>query len=399
MDFGGPGLHWPDFVLGINTSIDIGERVTRIDIGPFHFVHYPTDGYVPTPSSREFVIAEAQPTNFAFLLDLIFRNLKVVAALIPVVILLALFSSSLRFRSKRRSQYHEVRRGRLPLFLVGAIIIVVAAGVYAFWADTKAEGSAALLAPPGPVCIPKRDSAKTAVVLIHGWNGDDTSWRRFPELLCKDEDFFDTEVFVVNYPTYMARRQLTIYSLGRWLRQTFFSDALRNFQEIHIIAHSMGGLVARSIYLDDKLAASKIRSINSIASPYEGADLAKLAKALGISKDYTKDMAPDSKFINTLADRWTDVDPKPVTYCFTSPTDGVVTSLSAKRQCDCTHDYPQWNHIDLVKPVLRTDERYYMPIRGLKNAIAAHQLPPSAGHPQCFSLARSDEYLKLVARP
>lgn len=142
-------------ILGINTSIDIGERVTRIDIGPFHFVHYPADGYVPTPSSREFVIAEAQPTNFALLLDLIFRNLKVVAALIPVVILLALFSSSLRFRSKRRSQYHEVRRGRLPLFLVGAIIIVVAAGVYAFWADTKAEGSAALLAPPGPVLYPE----------------------------------------------------------------------------------------------------------------------------------------------------------------------------------------------------------------------------------------------------
>jgi hypothetical protein len=161
----------------------------------------------------------------------------------------------------------------------------------------------------------------------------------------------------------------------------------------------MGGLVARGIYLDDKLAASKIRSIVSIASPYDGANLAKLATALGISADLTEDMAPHSEFIDTLEDRWTDLRPKPVTYCFTSPTDGVVSTSSAKKQCDCTHDYPQWNHIDMVKPEMMTDERYYMPIRALKNAIAANKLPPSAERPQCFTLARSDEHLKLVTLP
>jgi hypothetical protein len=40
--------------------------------------------------------------------------------------------------------------------------------------------------------------------LIHGWNGGaDTTWSKFPELLCQDEAFSDTEVFVVNYPTYL----------------------------------------------------------------------------------------------------------------------------------------------------------------------------------------------------
>jgi triacylglycerol esterase/lipase EstA (alpha/beta hydrolase family) len=195
---------------------------------------------------------------------------------------------------------HDALRHRL-LLPFAVIIFVVAAMVYFIWADRKAEGSAAFLSPPGPACppTPKRASAKTAIVLIHGWNGGaDTTWSKFPELLCQDEAFSDTELFVVNYPTYMARRQLKIGSLARWLRQTFFSDALRNYEDIHIIAHSMGGLVARSVYIQDKLGgSSKIRSIISIASPYLGAQISKLAAVLGISKDLTEDMAPEAVFL------------------------------------------------------------------------------------------------------
>jgi hypothetical protein len=162
----------------------------------------------------------------------------------------------------------------------------------------------------------------------------------------------------------------------------------------------MGGLIARSVYIQDKLGStSKIRSIVSIASPYLGAEAAGLAAMLGISKDLTEDMTPNSDFVKTLENNWTDTYPKPQTYCFTSPMDGIVSSLSAKSQCECTHDYPQWNHIEMVKPELSTDERYYMPIRGLKNAIAAYKLPASAGHPLCFSLAQSDDHLKVAKRP
>jgi pimeloyl-ACP methyl ester carboxylesterase len=125
---------------------------------------------------------------------------------------------------------------------------------------------------------------------------------------------------------------LKLVSLARWLRQSFFSDALRSYENIHIIAHSMGGLVARSIYIQDRLGgASKIRSIVSIASTYLGAKFSELAAELGISKDLTEDIAPDSEFIKTLEDNWTDTNPKPLTYCFTSPADWIVSSLSAKR--------------------------------------------------------------------
>ena len=188
-------------ILGVSiTQIDIGERVTRIDIGPFHLEHYNRNSHA-AHASREFAISETQPSNFALLLDNIFRNedfiLKFIATLIPVVILFALFS----FQRYGFTRFREMDRTRikLPLLSLSAIIIVVAIGVYAFWADEKAEGSAAFLSPPGPACKPKRDSAKTAIVLIHGWNGADTSWRRFPELLCQDND--------CNYPPPFSARQ------------------------------------------------------------------------------------------------------------------------------------------------------------------------------------------------
>jgi hypothetical protein len=231
-----------------------GDRVTRIDIGPveLHFEHYNRESSAEhyAPPSRVFVIAGSQPTTFALLLDVIFRNqnfiLKLIAALVSAGFLFFIFAlsplgsftdmSAGRWRDRGEMPKKPLRRLALGLVFV-VIVILIAIGVYAFWADKKAEGSAVLLAPPGPACLPKRDSAKTAIVLIHGWNGDDTSWGKFPELLCKDETFLDTELFVVNYPIYMSRRQLKIDTLARWLRQTFFSDALRSYEDIHIIVH------------------------------------------------------------------------------------------------------------------------------------------------------------------
>jgi hypothetical protein len=360
----------------------------------------PTENYIP--SSRKFVVASLQPTTISLFLDIIFKNDVFIIYATPYIFVtmacIFIFYVAPDTKVAMAGPFGLSRGWYLLIFC--AIIFIVAAATYAFLPVKKAEGSAAFLSPPEPACRPTRVSAKTAIVLIHGWNGGaDTTWSNFPELLCQDDAFSDTEIFVVNYPTFMARRQLKISNLARWLRQSFFSDALRNYENIHIIAHSMGGLIARSIYIQDKLGgSSKIRSIVSIASPYLGAEASQLAAALGISKDLTEDMAPNSDFVKTLEDNWTDTYPKPQTYCFTSPMDGIVSSLSAKSQCECTHDYPEWNHTEMVKPEVRTDERYQMPVRGLKNAIAADNLSPSAGRPQCFSLARTGDCLNLAFR-
>ena len=276
---------------------------------------------------------------------------------------------------------------------LAAVVVAVLAIVVSGWghvSDTKVFDASAGLAPPQAIC--KRDAGVTAIVLIHGWNGSaDVTWAELPKLLCEDKDWSDADIYVVNYPTYMARRQLQVDQLARWLRQSFFSDTLRNYEDIHLIVHSMGGPIARSIYVRDLLQGdSKIRSIVSIASPFLGANIASLASALGVSRDLTSDMKAGSSFLNSLANDWTDARTRPATYCFTSPDDSIVASNSAKSQCECTHDYPQWGHVEMVKPATAADERYRMPIRALKNIVAASKLK-GGQRPACFSLAQKED--------
>lgn len=277
------------------------------------------------------------------------------------------------------NQFHNLLPGRgftqllLPSFAIVILAICFLLQGIASYFDVQVVKQTALLDVPQPYCTPARPDSRIAVVFLHGWNGSgDGSWGKFPQLACTDDGLSQTQIFLANYPTFMARRELPISRMARWLRQDFFSDALfPQFEQIHIVAHSMGGLIARRIYLQDTLqrGASTIRSLVTIASPYQGADIAGLASALGISKKLVDDMTPDSSFLQSLSDDWSDVRTKPLTYCFTSPQDSIVKQNSAKSQCECNFDFTQWGHIDMVKPDSVQDDRYRAPMRALKRAL------------------------------
>jgi hypothetical protein len=123
----------------------------------------------------------------------------------------------------------------------------------------------------------------------------------------------------------------------------------------------MGGIIARSIYITGMLGKSdsKIQSIISVGSPFLGADLARLAAIFGVSKETVDDMSPNSSFLRGLKEDCDQLETlRPETYCITSPQDWVVQPYSAEFQCECLFNYPQWGHIELVKPRNRSDERY-----------------------------------------
>lgn len=240
---------------------------------------------------------------------------------------------------------------------------------------------------PRSTCQTPRPEAKGAIVFIHGWNGaGDATWQNFPRLACDDPNLSWAQIYVVDYPTYMVNRNLSVPELSEWLEKRFFSAKIYpNFGDVYIIAHSMGGLISRRLYLLDRLsgAPSSIRAIVSIASPYQGALIGSLASALHISDQLTADMDPHSSFLGQLDGDWRRVPiaSRPVTYCMTSPQDAIVTEWSAISQCACTYKYPQWGHVDMVKPADRDDERYEEPIRALELVLAARR---KATEPQCF---------------
>ena len=100
-----------------------------------------------------------------------------------------------------------------------------------------------------------------------------------------------------------------------------------------------------------------------IGTPHAGANDAKLASALGISRELTEGIMRDSTDLNILTSQWFSYKNRPHTFCFTSPQDVVVSEQSALAFCDDGTEYPMWGHTEMVKPQDASNPRYAFPIR------------------------------------
>jgi pimeloyl-ACP methyl ester carboxylesterase len=235
---------------------------------------------------------------------------------------------------------------------------------------------------PAPLC--ERKTRDSVLVFIHGWNGDvNETWQQFPKLACDDPRLSHTDIISVGYPTYMKQSGFPIVVTASWIYERLVDRPdFRDSDKVVIIAHSMGGLIAREIAL--MAPTSKIRlhivGIITIASPHNGADVSSIADALGISSHLTSDMKRGSHMLESLQTRWNDADPKyrPSLVCFGGVVDQVVQTDSAFDQCGQRFKVQQWSHSELVKPASREDERYRRPMNHVVNALQAVE-PNTAG--------------------
>ena len=223
-----------------------------------------------------------------------------------------------------------------------------------------------------PLPPPARElqNNKNLLVFMHGWDGDPLdTWKSFPQLVLADTTFDSFNVSVVSYPTYYARRNLGIRPMARWLNDRFDRDGIyARYENIWIVGHSMGGLIARELLIANRLQRDnkKFRLLVEIASPHQGASIALLANALGVSRGFVEDLTPRSQFLLTLREDWNALKDRPKTFCLTSPHDQIVSIDSAIAQCDEYLQYPQWGHIEMVKPLDPRDERYRVPMSRVK---------------------------------
>ncbi len=76
--------------------------------------------------------------------------------------------------------------------------------------------------------------------------------------------------------------------------------------KIFVVAHSLGGLVAREIIIENRLAGIPdiVQKVVEIATPHNGANIAGLASTLGIDRAYVKEVEPSSRFLVDLRDKW-----------------------------------------------------------------------------------------------
>lgn len=143
------------------------------------------------------------------------------------------------------------------------------------------------------------DATRPLVVLIHGVESDPGSWHDLREYLAAPPRACQVTTFA--YPNDEAAERVAVE----------LSTRLRGLgaQPVAIVAHSFGGLVARSVIEDPALDPGNVRTLVLIGTPNAGSNLAGLRVALELA-DALRDTRDGERFASKLppilVDHWRD---------------------------------------------------------------------------------------------
>lgn len=198
------------------------------------------------------------------------------------------------------------------------------------------------------------------VLFVHGFTGDaNKTWKNkngqsFPNLLLENEYIaqnFDVATYgyfttlldlfadgkekfrmiknLIRRKTHKKEKNLDISELSNNL-SNHLRITLSQYDNVYIVAHSMGGLITKALVSDElkKHGWTKVKLFLSLAVPHQGSDIAVFG---GLISDnlQIENLNPVNEFINTLNQRWVDLDSKPTTKYFYGSYDEVVTEYSA----------------------------------------------------------------------
>jgi len=150
--------------------------------------------------------------------------------------------------------------------------------------------------------------SKSLLLLIHGLGGDASTWGNFPTLLKADAAVaarYDiAEPYT--YTTSMLGRGPGIADLARELATFLRMPPQATYATITIIAHSMGGLIAKRLIADLLIARDPLRipRLMTFASPHLGAGMASAGSWSPGSGRQLDDLAIGSQFMNALGRDW-----------------------------------------------------------------------------------------------
>lgn len=233
-----------------------------------------------------------------------------------------------------------------------------------------------------PIEFIKRDNKKNIIVFIHGFTSDSDTWtnsmkRALPEMLLEEDvinENFDVAYF--NYFTKLLDFKKASLSLG--LIRTVFgknSNSQKNigikniskhlkssieiyceeYENVVLIAHSMGGLISKAFILDDLIENedTKVKLFLSLAVPHKGSNWANIGGKLARKNPQIIDLKPLSKFLNKTNEDWIeqkDYIPKTVYYYgqfdeIVEEQNAISFQLGKKYKVACNND-----HFDICKP-------------------------------------------------
>lgn len=222
-----------------------------------------------------------------------------------------------------------------------------------------------------------KNDCKSLVLFIHGFTGSKETWRNsngqeFPCMLLEEEgisdrfdfayisyytsliDFYEVKSKtnklkkLFNLNTGVSRKNIGIEKLGDFINSNIRYQC-DSYENIIIVAHSMGGLVAKSYILNELVQSSgesKVKLFLSLAVPHSGSDWARLGEKL-FKNVQAIDMNPLSTTLSQINREWIENQNTPRTICLYGQYDDVVNEESAvllqstkpeKVACDDDHN-------------------------------------------------------------
>lgn len=223
----------------------------------------------------------------------------------------------------------------------------------------------------------QNNNNKNLILFIHGLTGSNETWKNevtnntFPELLLKDDlikNNFDIAYFEYYSSFLNIKEKLSIIksfiskdkSTPKNISVSEISDLLNmrinyeleNYESIVIIAHSMGGLIAKKTILDfAENGNSKIKLFLSLAVPHLGASLADYGGFIS-SNIQIKHLKPFREESMALLEKWDKSSVLPTTKYYAGLYEGIVDIRSAIPPHTKEDDKIKVdeNHITIAKP-------------------------------------------------
>jgi pimeloyl-ACP methyl ester carboxylesterase len=148
---------------------------------------------------------------------------------------------------------------------------------------------------------------KKLVLFIHGLGGDaDGTWKKFPDLIRADAELAELyDVATTAYDTGFVRSKPSLSACATNLK-TEIENRFSPYSDIALIAHSQGGLIARSFIAERLNSGQKLRvsRLLTFATPHHGSGHATLLKRVPFSSQQVKDLDPNSEFLRALGIAW-----------------------------------------------------------------------------------------------
>ena len=154
-----------------------------------------------------------------------------------------------------------------------------------------------------------RDRSVSAIIFIHGFSGNaEVTWGLFPKLLQKEPRLRGWDIHSFGYSTSIWadivgvwKASPRIATLADLFRTKMHLFPLNKYQNIALITHSMGGLIAQKALVDNDEFASKVSHLIMFGTPSNGLKKASFFKRWKLQ---ISDMAAGGPFITKLRKDW-----------------------------------------------------------------------------------------------